>query len=152
MPSAVDVARYILALGRASDEDGQENDPISNLKLQKLLYYAQGFHLALYDETLFPERIQAWDHGPVVPEVYRHFKCYGSEPIPDEHMDPSTLDDQSKKLIEEVYASYGQFTAWRLRQMTHDEPPWCQTYKKGVQNIEIPPPLLAKYFKTQLSD
>lgn len=152
MPSAVDVARYILAMGRSSDDDGQEDDPISNLKLQKLLYYAQGFHLALYDKPLFPETIQAWDHGPVVPEVYRVFKRHGAAPIPYEFCNTALLDEQAKKLIEDVYTSFGQFTAWRLRQMTHKEMPWCETYRKGVANIEIPQSLLAKYFKTQIAD
>lgn len=152
MPSAIDVARYILALARASDEDGQEDDPISNLKLQKLLYYSQGFHLALYGRPLFPERIQAWEHGPVVPEVYREFKRFGAAPISNEPCDTSLLDEPTRKLIDDVYTSFGQFTAWRLRQMTHKEPPWCETYRKGVQNIEIPHALLIKYFRTQVTD
>ena len=64
-------AKYFLA--QASEDAG---DLISNLKLQKLVYYAQGFHLALYDEPLFLEAIEAWTHGPVVPDLYRHYKKY----------------------------------------------------------------------------
>jgi uncharacterized phage-associated protein len=63
-------------------------DPISNLKLQKLLYYAQAWHLALYDSSLFPERIQAWVHGPAVPPVYRRFKEWAWKPISDNPQSP----------------------------------------------------------------
>lgn len=74
---AIDVARYFLALA-----DEEAGDLVSNLKLQKLLYYAQGFHLAMTGRPLFDEPIQAWMHGPVVPAVYHAFKVYGSGPIP----------------------------------------------------------------------
>ncbi len=74
---ALDVARYFLLKA-----DPDEGELISNLRLQKLLYYAQGFHLALYDELLFAEAVVAWMHGPVVPEVYHEFKRYGAERIP----------------------------------------------------------------------
>ena len=64
MLSCYDVAQYFLA---KSDEDA--GDLMSNLKLQKLVYYAQGFALALFDKPLFSERIEAWIHGPVYPAV-----------------------------------------------------------------------------------
>ena len=65
MLTCYDIAKYFLA--QADEEIG---DLISNLKLQKLVYYAQGFYLALHDEALFPEDIEAWTHGPVVPVLY----------------------------------------------------------------------------------
>jgi uncharacterized phage-associated protein len=51
---------------------------MSNLKLQKLMYYAQGFSLVLFNKPLFPERIEAWIHGPVIPAVYHKYKGYGA--------------------------------------------------------------------------
>ena len=75
MPSAVDVARYFLA---QSDDDA--GDIISNLKLQKLLYYAQGVTLALTGKPLFSDPIEAWQHGPVVPSVYRLYKVAAGHP------------------------------------------------------------------------
>ena len=77
MMPAHDVAKYFVSL-----VDEEAGDSISNLKLQKLLYYAQGAHLALRDEPLFGEPIEAWTHGPVVPSVYRQYKQHGGEPIP----------------------------------------------------------------------
>lgn len=144
MLSCHDVADYFLSL---ADEDA--GDLISNLKLQKLVYYAQGFHLALYDEPLFAEPILAWTHGPVIPDLYHAYKDYGSGPIPK----PTDLDfcifsEQQIELLNEVYAVYGQFSAWKLRNMTHEEDPW-----KGAEiNDKITEKALKKYFKTQLLD
>lgn len=115
-----DVARYFLA---QTDED--VGDLISNLKLQKLVYYAQGFHLALFDEPLFPEHIEAWTHGPVVPELYHAYKHYqsGAIPAPDD-VDFAIYTDQTREFLDEIYSVFGQYSAWKLRNMTHDEPPW----------------------------
>ncbi len=64
-----DVAEYFLSLA-----DEEAGDFLSNLKLQKLVYYAQGFHLALFNRPLFMAAIHAWQHGPVVPELYHAYK------------------------------------------------------------------------------
>lgn len=151
MPTASQVARYFLALGQLSVENGEENENISNLKLQKLLYYAQGFHLAIHGKPLFSEEIQAWKHGPVVSEVYHQYKDAGANGIPYFASD-DVLDEGSKELIRDVYSHYGQFTAWRLRQLTHDEPPWRETYRPGEMNLVISHEKLIKYFKTQIED
>ena len=143
MISCFDVARYFLAL---VDEDS--GDSLSNLKLQKLVYYAQGFHLALYDEPLFPERIEAWQHGPVVPEMYHAFKKYGAGPVQmDGDLNPDKYSAEVLGLLEEVFSVYGQYSAFRLRGITHQEPPWQQTPNGAVISDE----LMRDYFKTQLA-
>ncbi|GAA6618466.1 Panacea domain-containing protein [Scytonema sp. NUACC26] len=143
MLSCHDVAKYFLA-----QTDEEAGDLISNLKLQKLVYYAQGFHLALYDEPLFTEPIEAWTHGPVVPEVYHAYKHYasGAIPIPDD-IDFSKYDKPTRELLDEVYRVYGQFSAWKLRNMTHDEELWKDAYKG---DIVIAHQAMKQYFKTQL--
>ena len=120
----------------------QEHDPITHMKLQKLLYYAQGFHLALFDEPLFDAELQAWKHGPVVHNIWMTYKHCGSGPIenPD---DVPELDEQTLGLLDEVWDSYGQFSAWRLRQMSHDTPPWIQTN----QGEAISQAVIKSYFK-----
>jgi hypothetical protein len=70
------VARFFLSV-----TDPEDND-VSNLKLQKLCYYAQGLCTAMRGAPLFADRIEAWDHGPVVPNLYHQYKQYGSQPIP----------------------------------------------------------------------
>ena len=142
MLSVFDVADYFLA--QASDEAG---DLMSNLKLQKLVYYAQGLHLALYDEPLFNEPIEAWTHGPVVRALYDRFRSYGAGAIPPpDSLDLGKFDCRTRELLDEVYGVYGQFSAWKLREMTHCEPPWRDT-----PNLEaISPVKLHDYFLTQL--
>jgi uncharacterized phage-associated protein len=143
MIHAKDVANYFLLL-----EDEEEGDGISNLKLQKLVYYAQGFFLAIFNRPLFPENIEAWTHGPVVPSLYHAYKEYGSCTIPiDEEFDPNTLNKDVQELIEEIYEVFGQFSAWKLRNMTHEEPPWVAHEEYGET---IPLEELSDYFKTRI--
>ncbi len=140
MFNAEDVAQYIL-----SSRDSE--DPISHLKLQKLLYYCQGFHLAIFDKPLFKEAIHHWDHGPVVPQVYNIYKSYGSSSLPIVSVDETTLNEQAKEIINEVLSVYGQFSAWKLREMTHEESPWANTN----DNEEISHTVLKNYFSTQVN-
>ncbi len=140
-----DVANYLLYLSKP--EDG---DIISHLKLQKLLYYCQGFALALHGAPLFDDTIQAWGHGPVVPDLYKEYVQHGDQPIPPEPaFDPDALSPPQRDLIDEVYEVYGQFSAWKLRNLTHQEPPWIEAYAKG-QNSEITQESMQRYFLTQL--
>ena len=141
-PSASDVAQYFLSL---VDED--EGDFISNLKLQKLLYYAQGMHLAMFDEPLFDEHIEAWAHGPVVRKVYDEYAICGANPIPrPSELNLEMLDQDMRDFLDEVYSVFGQYDAWKLREMTHEEPPWRDTYKEG-QNKIIPHARMKEYFR-----
>lgn len=131
MLSAREVADYFLA-----SVDEEAGDSLSNLKVQKLAYYSQGFHLANYGRPLFPECIEAWEHGPVVPELYRAFKQHGAEPIPaPEFLDRSKYSAEEIELLDEVYSVYGQFSPWKLRNMTHAEPPWKDAYASGSRII-----------------
>jgi len=141
--SAADVASYFLA----TQPEGA-GERISNLKLQKLCYYAQGFHLAIFEKPLFGERVNAWAHGPVVPELYHRYKQFGDGPIDvPADVDFSRYDEEAKDLLDEVSQVYGQFSAWKLRSLTHDEPPWKQARKLG-DGAEISESSMADYFKT----
>lgn len=141
MVTARQVADFFLS--KADDDAG---DLISNLKLQKLLYYAQGFYLALNDKPLFEEEIYAWTHGPVVPSIYDEFKEHGQAGIPKPAESP-TFDEETVGLLDEVYTVFGQFSAWKLRNMTHEEPPWKRTKSGQVISKDA----LREYFKTQVT-
>lgn len=146
MIKATDVANYFLSLA-----DPDDDDCISNLKLQKLCYYAQGFHLAIYGKRLFDEDLQAWQHGPVVPSLYRKYKEAGKSClIPDANFDFKTLPEEVRELLNEVYQNYGQFSAWRLRDMTHQESPWQTSYNKTTDDV-ISDKKLIEFFKTRLA-
>ena len=141
----IKVADYILC--KASPDIG---DVITNLKLQKLLYYCQGFSLALTNKTIFKDDIIAWEHGPIIRKVYDKYKDYKSEGIPPskkgleyyKELKTTGID----KIIDEVWNVYWQFSAWKLRNMTHEEPPWQNTIKNEV----IPLNLMHDYFSTRI--
>lgn len=144
MPSVRHVASYLIT--RAIEED---YSGLSNLKLQKLLYYAQGFYLALQGEALFPERIEAWPHGPVCPAIYHEFKQYGRGPIdvaPD--LPAGALTRDQMDILEEVFSVFGQFSAWKLRDMTHEEAPWLEYEAEGGT---IPLDAMRQYFETRVN-
>jgi uncharacterized phage-associated protein len=105
-------------------------DPISNLKVQKLLYYAQAWYLALKDKPLFPERIEAWVHGPAIPPVYGEFKGWAWQPINEDPASPK-LALQVKKHLDQVMRRYGPKTAYELELLTHSEKPWRDA-RKGL--------------------
>src|SRR6266567_7157103 len=102
---------------------------ITNLKLQKLLYYCQAWYLAIQDRPLFGERIEAWVHGPVVPPVFGSLKDYRWNPIPSpgdvEERDPVVLDH-----VHEVLEAYGDLSGQQLEALTHREDPW-RSARKG---------------------
>lgn len=147
MLTSNDIAEYFLSL---TDEDA--GDLISNLKLQKLVYYAQGFHLAIYGEPIFNETIEAWEHGPVVPCLYHEYKGFGSGAIPHPtNVDFDKYNNEVKELLDEVYEAFGQFSAWKMRNMTHNEPPWENTYRAYRLRI-ISQKSMKEYFETLLED
>ena len=136
--SSLDIANAFLAL---SEPD--KGDIISNLKLQKLLYYAQGYYLALYEERLFNEDLYAWQYGPVVQEIYHEFKGYGSGAIDvPSDFDFASLSEKELELINDVNSLYGQYSAVKLMEMTHNEAPWQNT----ALNQVISDKLLRDYF------
>ena len=144
MPSSLDVADYFLCL------EGHEGE-ISNLKIQKMVYYAQGFSLAVHGEALFPEKLEAWMHGPVVPDLYRRFSQFGSSAIPPpSDFNPDLFSAKQQSLLNEVFDVYGQFSAWKLRQLTHEEAPWRRNFKEGEFSREIPACEMGEYFREHL--
>ncbi len=123
MSSSLDAARYLIHL--ASPSEDEDTDCLCHLRLQKLLYYVQAWHLAVRDKPLFGERIEAWTNGPVVKDVYPAFANYGYHSIPPtEGMEPTSLTEQDKAFVRSVWDAYKQFSAGALRDKTHRESPW----------------------------
>ena len=138
--TAEDTAAYFLAL---VEED--EGELMSHLKLQKLCYYAQGFHLAITGHPLFDDRIEAWTHGPVVPALWRRYQQYEDGPIPKVEVDFAKYPTATREILDEVYQVYGQFAAWKLRNMTGEESPWLAARASGA-DAEITHASLRDYF------
>jgi uncharacterized phage-associated protein len=140
--SAHQIASYLLTLPGAEDND------VSNLKLQKLCYYAQGLLAAMRGAPLFHEEISAWDHGPVVSSLYHKYKGYGSQPIPIvTDFDVEQLDSRDREALDDIYEYYGQYSPWRLRNMTHEEKPWIDAYNV---NKLIPLDAMIEFFAPQI--
>lgn len=132
--SALTVAKYFLSI-----PDSDSGELVSNLKLQKILYYSQGYAVAMngVEHPLFSDRVYAWKHGPVVKTVYNHYSSFGSGALPSEVAPPS-LDQQTREFLNEIYRVFGRFSAWVLRDMTHREMPWKKNFKPDILDVEIP--------------
>jgi len=113
MAKADDVAAALLA----------ETGAVTTMKLQKLVYYSQAWHLAFTSEPLFGETIEAWPQGPVTPTLYeKHKGKYRVESWP--HGDKSKLTPLESKTLSWVLEKYAHFSAEALSRMTHMENPW----------------------------
>lgn len=119
---------------------------ITHLKLQKLLYYGQAYHLVLANEKLFDNAIQAWDYGPVVPEIYYKYSSQPTEILTLEANVDIDLKQASLEIVDEVMNAYGQFSATRLIELTHREAPWKEAYARG-QNSEIDTSRMKEFYK-----
>ncbi|NEP11001.1 MAG: DUF4065 domain-containing protein [Symploca sp. SIO2C1] len=142
MYQASDIAKYFIHYANL-EEDGM----MTNLKLQKLLYYAQGFYLALFNQPLFREEIKAWQYGPVVEEIYHTYSEYLRNPIPEpEDFNSEVITSEAQELIDEVYSVFGKYTGTILANLTHQEKPWMST----DTNQTITHELMSDYFKSQI--
>jgi uncharacterized phage-associated protein len=146
----------------------ENGEVLTSMKLQKLVFFAHGWHLALAGGPLIFNRIEAWDYGPVIPDLYQDFKKYGNGPISEParkfvfsdkkmYLTVPSLEDSpanseregAQKVIERVWYLYGAFTASRLSNATHAAgTPWEQVYKPGERSILIPNQIIKSYFES----
>ncbi|MBQ9212622.1 MAG: DUF4065 domain-containing protein [Bacteroidales bacterium] len=143
---ALDIAKKLIRMADWDTANGGDN--MTNLRLQKMLYYEQGYHLAKFGTPLFEESIEAWMYGPVVPIVYDHYKDCGAQilPIPTDEID---LTEEEEDLFVEVFEAYRDFSTIGLMNLTHKERPWLNAvpHNKGT---EIKQSSMERFFKTQL--
>ena len=117
----------------------EEGSGSSQLKLHKLLYYVQSWHLALYDQPLLDEKFQAWIHGPVSRKIYDRFKdtknMFSPITAEDIESDFSGLNTQAIYHIDEVLEVYGDYSGTQLEELTHSEEPWIKA-RQGLSRFE----------------
>lgn len=129
------IVEYILAFADGAGE------AITNLKLQKLIYYTQAWYLANFKKPLFDEEFEAWVHGPVIPELYFELRKSGAQGF-----SPITIKKKLKdvekefnaetlKYLSEVVSVYMSYGAYQLEVMTHKEEPWIEA-RKGLEADE----------------
>ncbi|EJF77533.1 Uncharacterized phage-associated protein [Candidatus Bartonella washoeensis] len=153
------IANFFLEKGR------EENIQISPMKLIKLVYLAYGWMLAATGERLFPDRIEAWQHGPVIPALYHEFKDWGRRfidcysrtvdletgeilipKIPKESADKYTV-----QLLEIVWNAYKNFEPWLLRKESHEEgSPWKRVYDVGQFSVKLKDDDIKEYFTQKI--
>jgi len=131
---------------------GDESDPLTQFRLQKLLYYAQAWSLVLRETELFTEEICAWKNGPVVEEVYRKLpdgRCaaYVAE---DAFANAPALDPEEAAFLKSFWEAYSGYSASQLYRMTHSEMPWQKTWKEQPNtNAPIPVEDIEEHFSRQ---
>jgi len=127
--TAENVAKYLIYLAsQAFVGDNKEREGITNLKLQKVLYLAQAYYLSKIGKPLFSDTIEAWEYGPVIPDVYHKFKSKGSNPIIYEE-DKSSLSDEDKEILQKIWGSFGGYSASKLVDITHAHTPWKEAHE-----------------------
>jgi uncharacterized phage-associated protein len=161
--SSTVIANEFLKLAKAAGKS------LTPMKVQKLVYFAHGWYLALTDLPLISERIEAWQYGPVIPDLYREFKYCGNAPITALGtavrfaggrmlFESPTLDDypadeerqKARKIVGRVFEIYGHFSAAQLSNATHmDDSPLQKVYKEGVRFLVIPDETIKSYFRAQ---
>jgi len=128
MTTALDVAKYFL-----QKVDRDSGDMITQLKLHKLVYYAQSWSIVLRDKPLFSEEVQAWRHGPVILQMRPAFSEYRDSGIPLPEGWSSSFIPDEERILELVWNTYGELSAAKLRRLTHKEVPWLKA-RKGISD------------------
>ncbi len=141
-----DIAEWFLNKNR-TQMNFEDAEYITNLKLQKLLYYAQGYFLAKKDIPLFNDDFVAWEHGPVIRKIYNKYKENGANGIKYDKDFKAEINNETERILEEVYNEYSQYSAWKLRNMTHEEEPWRTTPRNEI----IAKDKIKNYFKTKVA-
>lgn len=151
-----DVCDYVIARLAAAVENPTE------LKLQKLMYYIQAWHLAFYNEPLFQGRFQAWVHGPVNRQLYDRFgasKSLYSQITMDDvatNFDADKIPRDKRDHIDAVLEEYAKYTGSQLEQMTHSELPWIEA-RRGYQStqrceVEINESMMGRYYRKRVEN
>ena len=127
----------------------ERGDLITNLKLQKLLYYEQGYHLACFNKPLFSEEVLAWQYGPVIREAYDAFKSFGDSSLEPQGSSFVFANKEEESLFNEVFDAYNRFSASGLVELTHQETPWKAA--KVATNSVITKESMKEFFKKKIA-
>lgn len=149
--SIQDIADFFLKI-----VDRESESTITPLKLQKILYYSQGYYLAMHNKELFPEEFQAWAHGPVNEEIYNEYKDYKYQSIPAPTYDTKEFPKEIIDYLTDIWATFGIYDGKYLEEQTHKETPWI-TARKGYEpgekcNVIITKESMKDYFKKVLNE
>ena len=143
--TAEQIADYFISKANEQLVDEKTSEGISNLKLQKIMYFAQAAFIVLNDSLLFKEDIEAWKYGPVVPVIYKKYKKQGNKPI--QSKTQSEINDEEVLLfLENTWRIFGKYSAGQLVDITHQHKPWVEAYA-NKNDHKISPNALKSYYK-----
>lgn len=133
---ALEIAKYII------DKCTKDNCPISNLQLQKILYYIQREFLQ-QGTIAFPENIEAWQFGPVIPEVYKQYCGFGALPIRMKYVIVIRSNDEN--IINPIIEKKRMLNPWDMVSDTHSSgKAWDLIYRDGAGDHQVIPQELIK--------
>lgn len=136
------VANELLGLAR------DENRGLTPLKLVKLVYLCEGWSLALRDRSLIREEVEAWQYGPVIPDLYAKIRHFKATPVTELDCGDGAVSADQKELICSVYDAYKHLTGMQLSDLTHQPgTPWSKTWDKQDRKKTIPTSLIQDHFK-----
>jgi len=151
MYSALSVAQTFLDLAR------EEGKPMTNMQLQKLVFFAHGVSLAGLDQPLIDGDIKAWNFGPVIPKLYNKLKKYGLSEITEDLMGPHDEqrpdnDPSAMRAIKAVWNTYKNYDAWELSELSHRQgSPWDIVWnERGERFQQIPEDVIKAYYKQRV--
>ncbi len=145
-----------------------DSESLTQMKLQKLVYIAHGFSLAIMSKPLIEENVQAWQYGPVIPSLYHEFKGYRGGPITSPATNVIITDDfevsetaptvdiedtDTKELLDAVWGKYKKYSGPNLSDMTHREgTPWDKTFLPGVSGLAIDNNIISNHYKSLIGE
>lgn len=136
--------------------DRDSGSTITPLKLQKILYYAQGYYLAMNDKPLFDDDFQAWAHGPVNPKIYNEYKSYGYSLIDYPKGEAANIKENILEFLYTIWNTFGIYDGKYLEEMTHNETPWIEARKNAKPGEKctnvIDKESMKKFFKLKLNE
>jgi uncharacterized phage-associated protein len=134
-----DVVDFILDYAKKTLNKEESYYDVSNMKLQKLLYYLYSKYFVLTGKSLFQNKFEAWPHGPVYPEVYAEYKRFGNQNIEINNVSKIKFSLEDRKTMERVLKDYISASAFDLREQSHKELPWkraiLRSKKSGINKI-----------------
>jgi uncharacterized phage-associated protein len=132
---------------RRAKRDGGRT--LTNMQLQKLVYFAHGWQLALHKHPLVREEVEAWEFGPVIPELYRSLMRWGADPVRQEipGAPPEVLEPDAENVLEQIYEAYAHYPASVLSALTHRSgTPWAKVFNPGKRGLVINNDIIADHF------
>lgn len=147
--SAIAVARFLLI------ESERQGFPMTPMKLLKIVFLAHGWMLGLYRIPLVRGPLEAWQYGPVFPELYHAVKHLGAQPVKASDLESEKpkkdFDPEARKVMLDAVGRYGPLSASRLSRLTHaPSSPWELTYREGRRHARMSNDLIEFYYRKML--